>query len=1255
LQQFGRQRGLPHVEICWRKMTTYLYSDIPYGTDAGSYAFDEAADVLDINSFDLSAAEVTLSDLPDGSGVEFYGGGKRFVLVGATVSDLNQDNVVFADGSMLVNSCEANDYATDLSGTAFDDLLLGSAPGQAPSGWTLRGGAGNDVYQVSTASDHIVEAVNQGTDTVRSSAIAYTLAANVERLILTGTAAISGTGNALSNELIGNAGNNVLDGGAGQDTMRGGYGDDTYYANAHTSGNTTYLDAVIEGLNQGHDTMLVSVEYSLLPENIEDLVLLDQVGKGVGNSENNRITGNDTDNELDGGWGDDTLIGGNGSDLYTVDSQGDVVVELAGQGFDTVLSSATYTLPSNVESLYLLGHGNNGTGNGSNNHISGNEGDNVLKGGAGIDTVSYWGAARSVTVNLSVTSQQSTGWGSDTLSGFENVTGSDHADRLTGDANANVILGEWGNDTMAGGLGNDTYEVDDLGDVVIEAAGGGIDRVMSLVDYTLGSNVESLTLMESTSAVFGTGNDAANDIVGNSFSNVLDGRGGADTLTGGGGSDIYIVDNVGDKVVESLLGYDGWATVNASVSYTIPDGVEDLKLTGSAAINGTGNSMSNTLTGNAAANVLDGGSGDDTMIGGAGNDTYWVDSGFDVVTEAAGGGIDLIKSYLDAVLQDHVENLSLMGNAATDGMGNSLANLITGNSAGNQLFSFEGADTLNGGSGADAMYGGTGNDTYIVDNVGDRAMEEAGAGTDLVQSSISFTLQAEVEKLTLTGSSAINGTGNALANTITGNSAANALNGASGADSMTGGAGNDTYVVDNSGDKTIEIAAGGTDLVRSSVNFTLQAEVENLTLSGSSAINGTGNSLANAITGNSAANVLNGASGADSMTGGAGNDTYVVDNSGDKTIEVAAGGTDLVQSSISFTLQAEVEKLTLTGSSAINGTGNSLANTITGNSAANLLNGASGADSMTGGAGNDTYVVDNTGDKTIEIAAGGTDLVQSSVSFTLQAEVENLTLTGSSAINGTGNSLANTITGNAANNILNGSTGADSMTGGAGNDTYVVDNTGDKIIEVAAGGNDLVQSSVSFTLQAEVEKLTLTGSSAINGTGNSLANALTGNSAANVLSGGGGSDTLTGGSGADIFALTSSLGSDLITDFVSRTDKLRVGQTGLRVGDGDLLIEGAATISGPNGFASTAELVIVTHDIAGALTTTSAATAIGRANSAYQAGDTRLFVVDNGSDSAVYLFKSANTDSVVSASELTLLATLDNTASTVATDYLFGP
>ena len=200
------------------------------------------------------------------------------------------------------------------------------------------------------------------------------------------------------------------------------------------------------------------------------------------------------------------------------------------------------------------------------------------------------------------------------------------------------------------------------------------------------------------------------------------------------------------------------------------------------------------------------------------------------------------------------------------------ADQITGSSGSDTLLGFNGNDTLNGGAGADVLIGGLGNDTYVVDNAGDVVTENAGAGTDTVKSSSTYTLNANVEKLTLAGKVAINGTGNALNNTLTGNAAANTLNGLAGADKLTGGLGNDIYVVDNIGDVVTENTGAGTDTVNSSITYTLTVNVEKLTLTGTAALKGTGNGLNNTLTGNTGANILNGGAGNDLLTGGTGTD-----------------------------------------------------------------------------------------------------------------------------------------------------------------------------------------------------------------------------------------------------------------------------------------------------------------------------------------------------------------------------------------------
>ena len=434
--------------------------------------------------------------------------------------------------------------------------------------------------------------------------------------------------------------------------------------------------------------------------------------------------------------------------------------------------------------------------------------------------------------------------------------------------------------------------------------------------------------------------------------------------------------------------------------------------------------------------------------------------------------------------------------------------------------------------------------------------------TDTLQSSINKTLATNVENLTLTGTTAINGTGNAGNNILTGNSTNNTLNGedgndtlngGAGIDTLIGGAGNDIYVVDSTTDVIIEVASQGIDTVQSSVTFTLAnvATVENLTLTGTTAINGTGNAGNNILTGNSANNTLNGGDGNDTLIGGAGNDIYVVDSTTDVITEVASQGIDTVQSSVTFTLAnvANVENLTLTGTTAINGTGNTGNNILTGNGGNNTLNGGdgndtlnggAGIDTLNGGAGNDIYVVDSITDTITESANAGTDTIQSSVTYTIATltNIENLTLAtlaGAAAINGTGNTGNNVITGNSANNILNGGAGIDTLIGGAGNDIYVVDTTTDTITENANAGTDTIQSSVTYTIAAlaNVENLTLTGTAAINGTGNAGNNVITGNGANNTLNGGAGNDTLNGGAGDDTYIFTINgigLGRDTITD-----------------------------------------------------------------------------------------------------------------------------
>lgn len=740
---------------------------------------------------------------------------------------------------------------------------------------------------------------------------------------------IGGFGN---DTLRGGVGHDTLMGGVGDDSMVGGNGDDTYFVNAST-------DIVVDGAGQGIDLVYASASFTLTGET-EDLLMTGSADiSAMGNAIDNYMYGNDGNNLVDGAqgldWlvgygGDDTLDGGsdwdilygcNGNDTYIVDDMFDSVFENAGAGTDTVISSINWLLGQNLENLTVAGGGDLvGTGNALNNVISSTAGMSTLLGQGGDDTLN--------------------GGGSD--------------DRLDGGT---------GNDTMAGGKGNDTYFIDSTLDVVTEIQDEGLDAVWAIGNYTLSANVEDLYLFGENNNS-GTGNTQANRIYGSASFNTLVGDGGNDTLFGDAGNDNVSGGNQNDWLYggignDSLFGDNG--------NDRLFGGGNNDQLNGGAGYDTlAGGAGNDTLLGGNGNDILKGSVGDDLMQGGDGDDEYDVDTALDVVDESASTGIDVVFSGINYTLTANVENL-VLGGAAAQGFGNTLANDITGNSQFNTLVGDAGNDTLDGGAGDDAIDGGNDDDMLF-----------GGAGQDQVWGGNGLDL--------------IFGYGDGAV------------------DTLYGGAGNDTFEIGpDAVDTIIENPGEGIDTMHvHDFNFVLAiANVENISgfISGGS-ISLTGDSQGNYIQGYSdnsngftmigadgndtlfgslQADTLDGGAGTDTLAGSLGDDRYILGaDLSDAILEYADEGIDTVEVELaSYSLNiANVENVNaranngqsvfiygsadandisgviLSGTAQFSFRGLEGNDTLTGNLGDDTLAGGIGVDDLVGGAGADTFYFD---------------------------------------------------------------------------------------------------------------------------------------------------------------------------------------------------------------------------------------------------------------------------------------------------------
>jgi Ca2+-binding RTX toxin-like protein len=693
------------------------------------------------------------------------------------------------------------------------------------------------------------------------------------------------------------------------------------------------------------------------------------------------------------------------------------------------------------------------------------------------------------------------------------------------------------------------------------------------------------------------GND---ELYGGSGNDSLHGDAGSDIMYGGAGDDTYYVDNAGDIVSEQLVpGVDdgGVDRVYTSISYTLGAFIEKGTLTGSLSGDLTGNDQANVLTGNSAANVLSGGGGIDDLLAGAGNDRLIGGAGRDNLTGGAGSDT-FVFGPADATSTDKVKDFAaedFVGVSAND-YGLAFGSGLLDNGAGMLVLDPAYFATISGANNVQGTEFGHGQ--FLFNSTSRTLLWDAdGAGTGsagialatfnvgAVLSAASFvvTPTPPVGSISVDDVSVVEGDSGTRTVTFT--------------VSRTGTA---AFVIDfATADGT---ASAGSDYLANSGTLTFadgqMSQTVTVTINGDVSFEPNETFFLNLTNASNGGVILDG-QGLGTVT----NDdaappvgsisvddvTVVEGNAGTRTVTFTVSRTGTAAFSVDFatangTANAGIDYLANSGTLTFANGQVSQTVTVT-------INGDVSFEP------NQTFFLNLTNASYGIILDGqGLGMIVNDDSAPLVADTNGTAasedLSGNSASNrifGLGGNdrlyaLAgdDVLFGGAGNDLLDGGTGFDNLFGGSGDDLYRVDDFGDLVSEESTGaglddgGNETVESSISYTLGAFVEKLTLTGVSAINGAGNSLANTIKGNEAANVLSGalgaddlrgnggddtligGAGKDTLTGGAGADtfVFGPADVTSTDKVVDFTAGVDRIRVYGTDYGLSEGLGLIGG---------------------------------------------------------------------------------------------------